>query len=99
MLPSNFEKLKKHFLPDVCLTVVMENIPEELIINWDQTSLKYVPMSNWTFADKGSKWVEIAGLDDKHQMTVLLSCTMKGKLLPIQVIYICWQNTCLSTQS
>ena len=59
VLPSNFEKLKKQFLSDVCTTVVMEEIPEELIINWDQTSLKYLPVSNWAFADKGSKRVEI----------------------------------------
>ena len=28
-----------------------------------------------------------AGLDDKRQITVLLSYSMKGKLLPTQVIY------------
>jgi len=34
----------------------MEDIPEDLIIiNWDQTGLKYVPVSDWTFAEKGSK--------------------------------------------
>ena len=53
VLPCNFEKLKKQFLSDVCSTVIMEDIPEELIINWDQTGLKYVPVSNWTFADNG----------------------------------------------
>ena len=31
--------------------------------------------------------VEITGLDDKCQITALLSCTMDGKLLPTQVIY------------
>ena len=95
VLPSNFEKLKKQFLSDVCSTVVMEDIPEELIVNWDQTGLKYVPVSNWTFADKGSKRVEIAGLDDKRQLIVLLSCTMKGKLLPTQVIYAGKTPACL----
>ena len=95
VLPSNFEKLKKQFLSDVCSTVVMEDIPEELIVNWDQTGLKYVPASNWTFADKGSKRVEIAGLDDKRQLTVLLSCTMKGKLLPTQIIYAGKTPACL----
>ena len=78
VLASNFEKLKKQFLSHVCSTVVMEDIPKELIINWDQTGLKYVQVSNWTFANKGSKQVKIAGLDDKSQLTVLLSCTMKG---------------------
>ena len=95
VFPSNFEKLKKQFLSDVCSTVVMEEIPEELIINWDQIGLKYVPVSNWTFTDKGSKRVEISGLDDKHQLTVLLSCTMKGKPLPTQVIYTGKTPTCL----
>ena len=95
VLFSNFEKLKKQFLSDVCSTVVMEDIPEKLIINWDQTGLKYVPVSNWRFADKGSKRVEIAGLDNKRQLTVLLSCTMKGKLLTTQVIYAGKTPACL----
>ena len=33
VLPSDFEKLKKQFLSDVYSTVVMEDIPEELILN------------------------------------------------------------------
>ena len=45
VLPSNFEKLKKQFLSDVCSTIVIEDIPEKLIINWDQSGLKYVPVS------------------------------------------------------
>ena len=85
VLPSNFEKLKKQFLTDVCSTIVMEDIPEELIINWDQTGFKYVPVSN----------CEIAGLDDKRQLTVMLSYTMKGKLLPTQVIYAGKTPACL----
>ena len=44
-------------------------------------------MSDWTFEEKGAKQVEIAGLDDKRKITVLLSCALDGKLLPIQVIY------------
>ena len=49
--------------------------------------MKYVQVSNWTCEEKGAKRVEIAGLDVKCQITVLLSCTMDGKLLPTQVIY------------
>ena len=52
-------------------------------------------MSNWTFEQKGAKRVEIAGLDDKRQITVLLSCTMDGKLLPTQVIYAGKTPACL----
>lgn len=67
----------------------------ELIINWDQTGMKYVLVSNWTFETKGAKRVEIAGLDDKWQITVLLSCTMDGKLLSMQVIYAGKTPACL----
>ena len=28
--------------------------------------MKYVPVSNWTFEEKGAKRVEITVLDDKH---------------------------------
>ena len=32
---------------------------------------------DWTFEEKGTKRIEIADLDDKRQITVLLSCSMK----------------------
>ena len=65
VMPADFEKLKTQFLSDVRTIVSMEDIPAEFIINWDQSSLKYVPTSNWTFKVKGMKKIEIAGLDDK----------------------------------
>lgn len=95
ILPTDFEKVKKQYLSDICSMVIMEDIPEDLVINWDQTGLKYVPVSDWTFAEKGSKRVEIAGLDDKRQITVLLTCTLSGKLLPTQVIYAGKTPACL----
>ena len=95
VLPSDFEKLEKQFLSDIRSIVAMEDIPKQLIINWDQTGMKYVPVSNWTFEEKGTKRVEIAGLDDKRQITVLLSCTRDGKLLPTQVIYAGKTPACL----
>ena len=49
---------------------MMEEIPDDLIINWDQTGIKYVPVSNWTMEVKGGKRVEAAGVDNKRQITV-----------------------------
>jgi len=65
----------------------MKSIPKELIINWDQMGMKYVPVSDYTFEEE-AKRVEIARLDDKWQITVFMLCTMNGKLLPTQVIYV-----------
>ena len=85
--PSNFAILKHQFLDDIRSVAMIDEIPQDLIINWDQTGVKYVPVSNWTMEVKGSKRVEVAGVDDKRQITALLSITMSGKLLPVQVVY------------
>jgi len=34
---TNFAELKKGFLNDITSTIEMENIPPELVLNWDQT--------------------------------------------------------------
>jgi len=44
---------------------------------------------------KGTKRVEIAGSDDKRQLTALFSCTMSGKFLLPQVIYAGKTAACL----
>jgi len=62
----------------------MEDISLDPIINWDQTVIKYAPVSNWT---QGSKRVEIVGIDDEQQITAMLIVSASGRLLPVQVIY------------
>ena len=37
---DNFDELKQSFLDDVSDTVSMEEIPPEMILNWDQTGIK-----------------------------------------------------------
>ena len=39
---ANFNELKESFLTDVVTTVTMEEIPPDLILNWDQTGIKIV---------------------------------------------------------
>jgi len=57
------------------------------VINWDQTAVKYVPVSSWTQEMKGAKRVAIAGADDKRQITATLTVTASGEMLPAQLIY------------
>ena len=54
---KDFAKAKKEFLQEVVSTVEMEDIPPELIMNWDQTGIKMVPTTTWTMERKGSKRV------------------------------------------
>ena len=44
--PSDFELLKSQFLNDVTAIIHMEEIPPEIVINWDHTGLNYIPVSN-----------------------------------------------------
>ena len=62
-------------------------VPPDLIINWDQTGSKLVPVSSWTMAKEGSKQVLVVGKEDKREIMVLLAITASGTLLPPQVIY------------
>ena len=49
------------------LVISMEDIPDDLVINFDQTGIRCIPVSDWTMAREGAKRVEIAGKNDKSQ--------------------------------
>ena len=83
----NFDEVRANFLCDIKAIVEMEEIPPPLILNWDHTSLKYVPSSSWTMAKEGSKCVDIAGIDDKCQITAVLTVSLDGNYLPVQLIF------------
>lgn len=63
MLVPNFEEVEKSFLLDVVATIAMNEIPHNLILNWDQTGLHIVPGTTWTSKKQGTKHVKIAGLE------------------------------------
>ena len=87
VLPQDFEAYKSQFVFDVQSIIELEEIPGELVINWDHAGIHYVPVGSWTMAKEGSKRVEIAGVEDNWKLTTELAGTMSGKFLPPQVIY------------
>ena len=82
-----FEDLKVQFLTDIETVSMLEDIPKYLIINWDQTAVKFVPVSNWTQEVKSAKQVEIASTGNKRQITATLTVTASGEMLSAQIIY------------
>ena len=52
---ANFEAVKEQFIIDVNAVMEMEDIPPQLVFNWDQTGISIVPGSSWTMEAKGSK--------------------------------------------
>ena len=83
----NFEEVKAQFLFDIKVLVEMNEIPFDLIINWDQTDIHYVPVGSWTMEKEGSSRVEIVGVDNKQQITAVFTTSLTGDFLPPQLIY------------
>ena len=87
-IPSaQFEESKEIFLADLVAEVVMNEIPKDLIVNWDQTALSIIPTGEWTMEKIGAKVVPIANADDKRQLTAVLAATAGGENLPPQLLY------------
>ena len=94
---SNLEEVKQQFLLDIKTVVEIEEIPLELVINWDQTGLNYVPSDSYTMEKEGTKRVPIIAADDKCQITAVFAGTLTGGFLPPQLIYKGTTKHCLST--
>ena len=62
-------------------------IPPEIVINIDQTSLLLFLISKYTLEEKGSSIVSVPGTADYRQTTGTFGITMVGSFLPIQLIY------------
>ena len=87
---EQFHKVKAAFLQEIIDTVMMEDIPSELIFNWDQTGL-----GSLLVMDSGSKCVEIMSVNDKQQITGLVCAMLDGELLSFQLIYKEKMKRCL----
>lgn len=84
---AEFERRKEQYLLDIRTEVITNDIPPSLIINWDQTAIHLVPVSEWTMHKQGAKSIPISGLDDKREITVLLAVTLAGEYLPPQILF------------
>ena len=86
VIVENFKELKEQFLLESNHIIFMDEIPADLVINFDQTALHFVPVSEWTMEAEGTKRVEVVGKDDKRQLTAVLGGSMTGEFLPPQLI-------------
>ena len=68
-------------------------VPEEFVLNLDQTPLDLTSASKGTFAPHGAKKVPISNID-KRMITGTCCVYMKGDFLPIQLIYAGKTNRC-----
>ena len=64
---QDLEEAKKTFLVEILETVEFNDIPQELIFNWDQTGINLVPTALWTMDRRGKKELRLQGtmINDK----------------------------------
>ena len=84
----HFRELQENFLADVQAEVVMNEIPADLIFNWDQTALSLITTSQWTMHQAVEKIITVKNSDEKRQVTAVLAASLIGEFLPPQIIYI-----------
>jgi len=58
----------------------MDEIPEDLIIDFDQTGLNYMPVKSWTMEEAGARRVEVVAKDNKRQLTAVFAGSLSGRL-------------------
>ena len=75
------------FMHKIVKKIEKYNIPHDLVINADQTPLKYVPVDRCTLASRNSKNVPLAGAADKRAITATFAQTLDDSFLPMQLIY------------
>ena len=92
--PQDYE-LQRSFLFQIEQLVYKKKIPDDMVLNMDQTAVRMVPTANWTISPEGSKQVPLTAVDDKREVTVLLSITTGGSMLAAQVIehYLVWAHS------
>ena len=70
-------------------------IPEDLIINFDQTPLPYVCTGKHTYHTQEALNGPLVGKGKKKQITGTFTITMTGQFLPLQLIYQGTTDRCL----
>ena len=74
------------YLHTIFSTTEKYQIPKPMVLNLDQTPLKYAPCSRHTLEKKNAKQVAIAGTPYKKAITGTSVITLEGKCLPLQLI-------------
>jgi hypothetical protein len=76
------------------------NVLASLVINTNQTKNHFVSTNGErTWEKKGSKNIFVFGVEDKKQITIVVSFAVNGRFLPLQIIFIGSTTRCLPQNS
>jgi hypothetical protein len=72
----------------VAYLVKTYNIPTCLVINTDQTRIHLMSTrGDRTWEAKGTKHIQVLGIENKRQITTIVSSSANGTLLPLQIVF------------
>jgi hypothetical protein len=87
-LPQTWEQKGMAMAHRVVYVVKVYNIPMCLIINTNRIGVHLLPSKgNQTWETRGVKHVQVLGIEDKKQITIVVSSSTKRSLLPLQVVF------------
>ena len=69
------------------VTNVMCCAAQELVVNWDQNDIHFIPNCGRDRAEKNSKEVVMIGGEANRQITGVFPDSVSGELLPPQLIF------------
>ena len=99
-LPLDWMKQRLNMNYRIAYLAKVYGIPSSLVVNSHQTGIHLVPAAGGkTWDVKGTKDVKILGMEDKKQITCVVSSSARGELFPIQTIFIGETTRCLPKQS
>jgi len=84
---AHFDELKEDFLTDIKAELLMNDIPQGLVFNWDQTAIQLVPTGEWTMNRAKEKEIAIKNSDDIRQITAVVAATITDELFPVQLLF------------
>ena len=86
-LPTDYKSQGFTMAQRCAYLINVHNIPQELVVNTDQTEIHLVPTRGAkTWETKGYKHVNVHGIEDKRQIIVAVSFSATGHVLSFQVI-------------
>ena len=81
------KKIEYQYLYQIVNAIEKWDIHPDLVVNFDQTPSKLVPVGRSTLAKRNSTNVTIAGSSEKKRITATFAVSLSGDFLPPQFIY------------
>lgn len=98
-VPDNAPQLIAEFVERCAVLMNVFGIHEELVINFDQSGISLVPSTAFSYDKRNAKRVAVAHFEDKRQITAVVSSSLTGEMLPMQLVFTGKTNKCHPTRA